>query len=282
MKTLRGVGTATAAAALAVTAAAGCSVTFNPRTHHETRSHTIAGTFPSLRVDGNDGRVEVVGTDSPEIKVVEYLSWSNPNNKPKTERITRDGTLTLKDKCGRAVIGYNGCGVGYRVEIPRATQVDLRTDAGELRVSGLTGNSVRLRGDTGVITVAGVRTRSLTVSSDSGRIEVDGQADTADLHSDSGEIAAAGLRTSRLTAGSGSGLVRLTLTAVPVGVDVRSASGAVQVRLPEHPRGYAFTLTSDAGARKISPALRQDSASPHRVRIGTDSGSIDVAPAPGA
>ncbi|XVQ12427.1 DUF4097 family beta strand repeat-containing protein [Spirillospora sp. CA-255316] len=280
MKTLRGVAVATVTAALAAAVTTGCSVSFNTKTHRETRTHTLTGTFPELRVHGDTGKLEVVGTDTPRVKVVEYLSWSNPNNKPRTSRNVADGTLTLKTQCSRTVIGYNACGAGYRVEIPRATKVDLRTDSGSLRVDGLTGSVMRLHTDSGSIKAENVRTGTLSATAGSGKVKVSGRADSAELHSDSGAVEADGLQTKRVLVRASSGGVRLTLTTVPDSVDVDNDSGAVNLRLPATDKGYAFVLRTDSGARDISPGLRQDNASPHRVRISNDSGAINISPSP--
>ncbi|MFC5744102.1 DUF4097 family beta strand repeat-containing protein [Actinomadura rugatobispora] len=273
---------ATVAAALAAAVTGGCSVSFNTKTHRETRSHTLTGTFPELRVHGDSGRLEVVGTDSPRVKVVEYLSWSNPNNKPRTVRAVRDGTLTLETKCSRTVIGYNACGAGYRVEVPRSTTVDLRTDSGSLRVDGLTGSVMKLHSDSGSVNAENVRADSLSATANSGKVKVSGRADSAELRSDSGAIEADGLQAKRVTARANSGGVRLHLASVPDSVDIDNDSGSVKVLLPTVDKGYAFILRTDSGARNISPALRQDSSSPHRVRISNDSGAINISPAPEA
>ncbi|GAA2422739.1 hypothetical protein GCM10010191_38200 [Actinomadura vinacea] len=281
MKTQRRVAVGIAAAALVALGTTGCNVSFNTETQRETRTHTVKGTFPTFKVNGDGGKLEVVGTDSPDIKIVEYLRWSNSSNKPRTERIVKDGTLTLKSNCNRTVIGHNACGAGYRVEVPRATAVDLNTDSGDLRVSGLTGKSMNLNSDAGSITAEGVRTGALTATANSGSIKITGRADLARIVADAGSIDADGLHTSQITARGNSGAVKLRLTAAPDSVAVTNDSGAIKVELPDVAEGYAFDLKTDSGARDIF-GLRQDSRSKHRVTISNDSGPISVTPTSGA
>mgnify|MGYP001470472543 CR=1 FL=1 len=280
MRTLRGVAVAAAAVA-AATVTSGCNVTFSAETHRETRSHTLSATFTKLRVSADD-KVEVVGTDTPRVRIVEYLSWSNPNNKPRTTRTLRDGTLTLETKCSRVVIGFNGCGAGYRVEVPRATAVDLEAEDASVRVSGLTGDSMRLHSDSGSVIAENIRTKALTVSVNSGGLKVSGHAERAVLRSDSGSVQADGLAGRYVKVRANSGSVRVGLTTVPDNVDIDNDSGSVRLTLPVVDRGYAFTLRTDSGGRTIAPALRRNDASPHRVKVTNDSGAIDITAASAA
>ncbi|GLZ04794.1 hypothetical protein Acsp03_22600 [Actinomadura sp. NBRC 104412] len=276
MKTQRGLAVTAAAVALAATAVAGCSVDFNAGIRHETKSYDIPGSFPTLAIGGDSGRLEVVGTDRSGIRVVERLNWTNKKNKPKTRRTVRNGTLTLDSDCKPGGIGYTACGADFRVEVPRKTAVRLTADSGSVEVSGLTGDSLSLTSDSGSIKAKGIRTKTLTATAESGRIELDGHADTVTLRADSGRIKASGLNAKKVTTRSESGMVSLALTAVPDNVDVQVDSGMVKVVLPQADLGYNIDLTSESGHQSIDSALHRNNRSPHHVKVRTESGMISI------
>ncbi|MFB4313148.1 DUF4097 family beta strand repeat-containing protein [Actinomadura sp. 21ATH] len=282
MKSLtRGVGVLTGVAALtAASVLAGCEVSFSGSTKHETRSYDVPGSFTGLDVQGDNGRIEVFGTDTRTVRIEERVAWSNSRNKPRTNRSVKGDMLTLKTACARQVIGVNGCEISYRIEVPKATMADLHADSGALSVSGLTGDSLRLSTDSGMIEAAGVQTKRLTVEADSGKIKVDGRADVADLSNDSGLIESEGLRTDRLTARSGSGKVAITLLEAPTSVQVDNDSGAVELRVPGD-KAYAISVQTDSGAQRVARSLRRDNSSPHRLRLASDSGLVSVSPLEG-
>ncbi|MFF5260884.1 DUF4097 family beta strand repeat-containing protein [Actinomadura viridis] len=270
----------TGAVALAATAMTGCAVSFDTGSRSETRSYDVPGSFTTLKVTGDSRRLEVTGTDTRVIKVRETRTWSSDKNKPRPRQTSEGGTLSLGFSCARQavqIIGDNRCEIAYRIEVPRAMAVDLRTDSGALVATGLTGASVRLTTDSGSLTARQVRIKDLSASSDSGRIRMDGQAGTARFRTDSGGVEVTGLRAGQVVARSSAGVVRLGLTAAPDGVDVITDSGGVRLGLPGG-QGYALTVTTDSGSRNISPEIRQDGTSRHRVKLRTDSGSVTVSP----
>jgi hypothetical protein len=266
-----------AAALLATTGMAGCEVSFSNSESRETRAYDVPGSFTALKVDGDHGRVEVVGTDSGTVRVEERRSWTNAKNKPRTERTTENGMLSLKTRCAHQVIGFGdrGCEVSYRIEVPEATMADVHSDSGSLSVSGLTGDTLRLEADSGSISAEQVRTKRLSVHADSGKVRISGQADSAELSADSGLIDVDGLRSDRVKVRASSGLVKLNLLKAPSSLDVNNDSGAIKVWLPQE-QAYAIDLSSDSGSQRVSPSLRRDSASPHRVKLNSDAGSITV------
>jgi DUF4097 and DUF4098 domain-containing protein YvlB len=276
VKTLRGMAVTAGAVALAALAVTGCDVEFNPGADSETKTYDIPGSYPSLRINGDSGPVEIVGTDRQGIRVTEHLRWSNENNKPRTERTVRNGTLSLSHKCARNVIGYNACGASYRVEIPRKTAASVHTDSGRLTVSDISGDTVRLSADSGRIEARGLRTKTLHVESDSGRIDLEGQADSVTLSAESGAIDAPALRARTVRASADSGKIELGLTTAPDSIDASAESGLVKLILPDVPEGYAMSLNSDSGGRSIDPELRRNDTSPHSIKVRTDSGLIDI------
>ncbi|MWA06094.1 DUF4097 family beta strand repeat protein [Actinomadura sp. LD22] len=312
MKTLAGAAALAGTMAVASAAVAGCGLSFSR--HAEDRSYTAPAGVAALKVSPGDGSVQITASDSPGIKVTEHLRWSNDRNKPKPRHTVDGRTLSLSAKCGHSVIGSNPCRISYRIQVPRATAVDVRGGAGSIRVTGLAG-PVRLRGDTGAVTATDLRTSSATLSAGPGNVRVTGRAGTADLRTDTGSINAAGLVSDRLTAHAGSGGVRLggRIASVEVRTDtgalradglttdrlavttgtgpialgfarapsvVRATSdtGSVRLRLPAA-QPYAVTLTTDTGGKQVAPGIHQDSAASRHVTIETGSGDISIRPA---
>jgi Putative adhesin len=312
VRTLAGAAALAGSAVLAGAAVAGCGLSFSR--HAEDRSYTAPDGVGALKVSPGDGSVQITASDSPGIKVTEHLRWSNDRNKPEPRHDVAGRTLSLSAKCGHSVIGSNPCRISYRIQVPRATAVEVRGGAGSIKVAGLAG-TVRLHGDTGSVTATDLRTSSATVGADSGNVRVSGRAGTADLRTDTGSITATGLASGRLTARAGSGDVRLGgritsaevrtdtgslradgLTADRLAVETNSGSialglavapsavqattdtGSVLLRLPAA-RPYAVALSTDTGGKQIAPGIHQDSASSRRITVKTGSGGISIKPA---
>ncbi|WP_231336281.1 DUF4097 family beta strand repeat-containing protein [Actinomadura graeca] len=283
--------------------------------HEETTSYDGPANVTRLRVKGGGGRVEIVASDSPGIRVQEKRRWSNDRNKPKTQKATEDGTYSLTAECGRTVIGFGtSCGVSYRVQVPRATSVEIVNGDGAIDVAGLAG-AVRLRTGTGTITAKDLRATSVSMSAGDGALRVSGRAGTADLRTGTGVIDATGLTADRVSARSGDGAIRLSgrattaelrtdtgsidadgltaerlvartgdgrislaLAVPPSNVRATTGTGAIRVRLPDG-QPYRLDLSTDTGGKRVDPAVHSDSASPRHVKLSTGDGDILVSPA---
>ncbi|WP_169806785.1 DUF4097 family beta strand repeat-containing protein [Actinomadura macra] len=303
----------TVLAVLAVTLT-GCGLSVGGR-HEETTSYDGPAGVTKLKVKAGSGRVEIVASDSPGIRVHEKRSWSNERNKPEAEHVVEGGMLSLSAKCGRNVIGWGGaCGVSYRVEVPRSIAVEIVNDDGSINVAGLAG-AVRLRTGTGAITASDLRASTVSISAGDGRLRVSGRVGTADLRTGTGAINATGLTADRVTARSGDGTIRvsgrattaelrtdtgtidadglstdrimartgdgqisLALAAPPSNVRATTGTGTISVRLPGG-QPYKLDLSTGTGGKKIDPAVHNDSASPRLVKLTTGDGSIIVSPA---
>lgn len=312
MRTLAGAAVLAGSAVLAGTALTGCGLSFSR--HTEDRTYTAPDGVDALRVSPGDGSVQITASDSPGITVTEHLRWSNGRNKPQPRHEVGGRTLSLSAKCGHSVIGPNPCRISYRIQVPRATAVEVDGGSGSIRVTGLAG-TVKLHGDTGAVTATDLRTSAATLSAGSGSVRVSGRAGTADLRTDTGSITATGLTSDRLTARAGSGDVRLGgrvtsaevrtdtgalradgltadrlavdtnagtvtigLAAAPSSVQATSDTGSVRLRLPAD-RPYAIALSTDTGGKHVDPGIHQDSTAPRRVTVKTNAGAISINPA---
>ncbi|GAA4100535.1 DUF4097 family beta strand repeat-containing protein [Actinomadura miaoliensis] len=312
MNTLTTVALATGAAAAAALALTGCSVDFG--THRETRAYDVRDAVTTVKLSSSNGRVEIVGSDSPGVHVQERLRWSNSRNKPAPRHSVAGGTLTLGASCGHTVLGPSSCQITYRLRVPRGLAVQVTTDNGAIETTGL-GGRLTLRTDTGSITARDLRAPALSARTEDGSIRISGRADTADLTTDTGGISATALRSGRLTARTADGSIRLTghadtadlttdtgridaaelrsrrldartadggmritLTAPPDSVRARTDTGPIRLILPAE-QSYAITMDSDNGARRIEPGVHNDNRSSRRVNLRTNDGSITVAAA---
>ncbi|RKS76769.1 putative adhesin [Actinomadura pelletieri DSM 43383] len=309
MRTLTITAALTAAAAATLT---GCgNLSFG--THHEDRTYSAPANVTTLKIRGG-GDVQITTSDSPGIKVRERLRWSNDKNKPTLRHVTKGDTVTLSNQCARATIGVTQCGVSYRVQVPKATPVEVDTEDGSITASGL-GGTVKLHSDNGALRVTDLRATSVSLSTNDGAIHASGHAKIADLYSDNGAISATGLTTDRLTArtrdgdidfggratvadvstANGSieaggltsdrltaktdnGSVDLRLTTPPSGVRATSANGTVQVRVPTG-QSYAISASSINGGEQIDSAFRQDSTSGRSIHVRSANGDVAVLPA---
>ncbi|MFJ1703188.1 DUF4097 family beta strand repeat-containing protein [Kitasatospora sp. NPDC088346] len=148
-----------------------------------------------------------------------------------------EATHTVAD--GTLTLGYrcpqDGCGVGYEVRVPAGTEVRVATSTGGVRLSGLTA--------------------AVDAATSTGSIEADGLAGAA----------------VRLTTGTGD--VAVDFAAGPTGVQVRSDTGSVSVRVPGREE-YAVTAGTDTGRVSVSVPRRDDA--PRTITARTGTGDVTV------
>ncbi|SFQ30031.1 MULTISPECIES: DUF4097 family beta strand repeat-containing protein [Actinomadura] len=306
--------TITAGLAAAAAALAGCG-NLSVGTHHENRSYTAPAGVTTLKIKSHGSRVVVTATDTSTIKVSERLRWTNEKNKPKAKHVTDGGTLTLSSECGNQVIGYSGCGVSYRVQVPRSMPVDINGEDGTIVASGLSG-TVRLHSSNGSIDATGLNATAATITSSDGSVRVTGHAGTArlssengtidarglsgdrlsastrdgmirmrgtfpvaDLHTDNGSIDGRGLSGDRITAKSRDGSIDLRFGTAPTAVTATTDNGSVRLHLPPGER-YAIDASTDNGGKRIDPLIRQDSDAKRHIKLSTRDGAITVFPSP--
>ncbi|MBO2448148.1 DUF4097 family beta strand repeat protein [Actinomadura barringtoniae] len=272
MKTLMSV----AVLAGAAIALAGCRVDVNTETHHEDRSYA-APDAKSIKVSGAGGKVEIVGSDSPGIKVEERLTWTSEHRKPEPKHVIQNGTLSLSATCKGHVIGFSNCGVSYKIQVPRDTGLDLHNDDGAVTVSDVQG-AIRVTTDTGSIEANALRATSLYAKTGDGTVRASGEVGSAEFHTDTGSVAATALRTDKLIAGSGDGTLSFGLTQPPNSVKLTADTGDVKLKLPFADVKYALDASTDTG-NVDKNGIPVDSASPHKITIKTGDGNITITPA---
>lgn len=172
----------------------------------EVNSYGVSGSVSTLDLDSRAGEVEV-RTGSGSVSVTETVRYRK--SKPQPTHELRNGTLVLRND------GCAYCSVDYVVELPANATVKVHTDAGAIRLTGLTG-------DVTVDTTAG---------------EIDG-TDLGSAHT---------------TVTSRAGAIKLRYQSAPSTVDAKTSAGAVEIHVPGTDT-YAVDTGTKAGDTTIGVA----------------------------
>ncbi|MFD9812405.1 DUF4097 family beta strand repeat-containing protein [Streptomyces sp. NPDC059080] len=204
----------TCAGAAALTT--GCSGVLGPSKSAE-RTYSVPGDVRTVTATTAGGSIEVVTVDGGgPVRVTEKYTYHD--SRPAPTHSVADGGLTLDASVCRGL--GNNCSVSYRVQVPRATAVDLHTSGGNITVRGTTG-SVAAETSGGDVTLDAVAAR-------------------------------------KARAKTSGGSVSATFTTVPDDVSGTTSGGNVTIRLPRS--SYAVEATTSGGDRKVSvptdPAAR--------------------------
>jgi hypothetical protein len=215
-----------------------------------------------IRLSPGDGDLTVrTGTASGvEIKrVVRYRGKENPNEE--TYRI-EGTTLHLTPDCGPqcsvsyhvvapkgvAVRGENGAG---DVSLTDVAEVDLRVDAGDIRISGASG---AVRAETG--------SGDITLSRISGPVTA---------HADAGNVEGRDLGDGKVQAETGSGDITLTLATVG-SVKARTSSGSIELRVP----AGSYRVRTSPNVPDSQIEVRDDPAATEVLDVQADSGDVTI------
>lgn len=174
-------------------------------------SYEIKDRITRLALRGNAGSVNLHTGDGP-IQIRESYRYSE--NRPKTEHQVEGDTLRLTESgCGSNPVMFQKCEAEYDIRVPAGTVVEIRLDAGSIRVHDLVGD--------------------LTAETDAGRIE------------------GTGLRSGQTRVKSDAGSISLRFAAAPARADAGTNAGRVEIYLPTG-SGYAVDASTDAGDTDVS------------------------------
>lgn len=195
-------------AALGVLVVAGCSLPDYGPTRTAQRTYSVAGTVGALSATTHGGDIEIVPVDGGgPVRVTEKYRYND--RKPSPAHTVNDGRLTLKAaECGMG----RRCEVDYRVLLPRAASVDLRTSGGDITLRGTRG--------------------AIAAETSGGDVEVT-------------DCAARSVR-----AKTSGGNVDLALAAAPDEVSGRTSGGNITIRLPKG--SYAVDASTSGGHRRVA------------------------------
>jgi hypothetical protein len=233
---------------------------------HDHASYPLAGRRLVIEGGGSTSSLRIVAGQAGRVEVDRAVF--HDLQRPKLNQRMEGARLVLGARCPNFVVVR--CEARYDLRVPAGIDLQVRTDSGEVRVSGVQG-SIDLRTDSGHVGVSGAR-ESVDLRTDSGSISLQGGSGTAVLHTDSGSVRATGLRATDVDAASDSGRIAIELLVVPRRVVARSDSGSVQVVVPAGPQAYHVEAKADSGT--VTTALPTDPDSPMRITASSDSGDV--------
>jgi DUF4097 and DUF4098 domain-containing protein YvlB len=204
---------------------AGCALA-GPRMT-DVRSYGIDGPVRALDLVSQAGAVEVRATDgSPHVtETVQYRG-----SLPATSHDLENGTLALRNE------SCTDCSVSYLVEVSARTTVHVHTNAGAIRLTGLSGD-LTIETDAGDIEGTGLGSAHTTVTSQAGKIGLGYQAapSTVDARTDAGSVD-----------------IRVPGTG-PYAVDAGTRAGHTSVGVPTDPNAIRkISAHTDAGAVTVA------------------------------
>ncbi len=224
----------------------GCGLTGQIRT--EDQSQEYAERVSRVEIELDSGDVVFSPATGEVVSVSRRLRWRT--DKPVVTETFEGATMRVSVKCPR----FGTCDVDYGVKVPAAASVFVRTDSGDITLTGMTGGA--------------------DVRADSGNVRLDGAAGTVRAETDSGNIDGSGLLSGDLVAKADSGNIALTFVAVPATVDARADSGNVTLTVPQADGGYRVRADTDSGRRTVTVT---ESADATRTIVATaDSGNVTV------
>ncbi|MFJ3231037.1 DUF4097 family beta strand repeat-containing protein [Streptomyces sp. NPDC086787] len=205
--------------------------------------HAVPGKLTSVRIDNQNGGVEVRGTEGgTKVSVHRHVSYRGDRPESPTYRV-ENGALVLAG-CG------DRCSVDYTVDVPA-----------NLPVTGSTTN-----GDVELSAVGAVK-----VSTSNGSVTVDGSTGQVGLRTTNGDVEAKGLKGGGARAETTNGSVSIAPAAAQ-NVWAKTTNGDVTVTAPTGP--YRVSTRVDSGSRHIS--VPSDPSAAHTLDLTTSSGDITV------
>lgn len=247
-----------------------------------------------LSVEANEGDVIVTGTNSDRVVVRVVMSGS--------ERSLERMTLTTQQKGNDVLVTAkhrNGDWRGWislgsndsnkiSIEVPRGYNVDLRTSAGDLSVSQLTGEAsvktsdgdihvadivgpVHLQTSSGDIELANIKGSVVAISSSGDLLMRDLQGQI-DVKTSDGDINAHRID-GRIAARTSSGDVNVQLLGSNRGVTLDTSSGNIDLRVPKDISAL-LDASSDSGSVRAELAITTTTVSERRLQ-GTINGGGD-------
>ncbi|MEU9134230.1 DUF4097 family beta strand repeat-containing protein [Kitasatospora sp. NPDC048540] len=141
---------------------------------------------------------------------------------------------------GTLTLGYHcpddGCGVGYEVRVPAGTEVRVVNSTGGVRLAGLTA--------------------------------------AVDAETSTGSIEAEALAGAHVRLSTDTGDVRAQFGADPTGVELRSDTGSVSVKVPG---GEEYAVDAGTGTGSVHVSVPRRDAAPRTITAHTGTGDVTVA-----
>ncbi|HYL76220.1 MAG TPA: hypothetical protein VEU96_18565 [Bryobacteraceae bacterium] len=201
------------------------------------KKFTVSGK-PTLRVDANDGSVQIRTWDRKEIEArVTTVGWRlSPDEVRVIDRQTGDRVeveVRIPHRPFSVMFGRRS--IRVEIQVPRELQSDIHTGDGAITVEGLHGETHLSTGDGHID--ADSLDGTLDANTGDGKIRARGRFDLLNLHTGDGsieaEIASGSRMNSAWTVRTGDGHVTLRLpTNFSADLDVHTGDGHIQSDLP--------------------------------------------------
>lgn len=172
-----------------------------------TQRHDVAVT--RVEVESDAGTLQVKAGADGSATVDRELRWTG-DRKPVVTETVEGTTLRITARCPGS--GSDRCEAGFVVTVPAAAAVEAQLQAGNVEVTGLSGQQ--------------------------------------DLSSQAGGVKGSGLGAAVVKAETSAGGVDLVFASAPREVDARSSAGSVSVRVPGGP--YAVTADTSVGSAEVT------------------------------
>jgi hypothetical protein len=218
------------------------------QTDQNDRTYTQAVT--RVEIDSNAGDATLTPGPAGEVKVHKQSTWS-AGSKPQIEESWSGTTLHFKVRCpeGR---GSGECSVDFELSVPPEVSTDLRTEAGILTVTDLTGPT-RLATSAGDVFVEGARGDVL-------------------VRTDKGDVTGTGLRSAKVDIEVQNGDTDLAFASVPKTVKSVTQAGDVQLVVPKG----AYAVQASAQSDDVNLGFESDPAATSTITATVQAGRVDI------
>ena len=225
---------------------------------------------PEVEVDANDGDVEIsVGSSQQvEARVITHGVKMNDNLQITGSQFGNRVEIKLH-KTAQVCLGFCFQSIRFEIRVPRESDLNVRTDDGNIRVDSVRGN-LQLEtgdGDVRLHDVEGL----LHADTHDGNVDVRGRFELLNLHTGDGnidaEVSAASAPQPGWMLRTGDGNVRLRLPdTLGMDLDARSGDGKVRVDFP-------MTTSSAAQENSVRAKINGGGIS---IELRTGDGDIQV------
>jgi hypothetical protein len=230
----------------------------------------IPGPVGKLSVDAGAGADITVVRELSTMPLVTIDSTVKGSIHAPALRAVKEGTEGRSNgNCPE--ISFGPCHARIMIRVPADTEVDIRAGSGDITVNGLDGK-VKLETGSGDVNATGL-TGEADLHTSSGDVNVRALRGVTTLKTGSGDINGEDLTARELIADTASGDVELDYAHAPTVVDASTASGDVDISVPE---GDAYRVESDPGSGDQRLNVRTDPAAARIIRAQTSSGDVTV------
>lgn len=185
-----------------------------------------------LDLEVDSGPAVIEGSSAPSIQV-RRIDSDAFGHAARERRTLTGGVLHIESRCPRVVVG--SCGASYEVAVPESVTVHVRTRAGDVRITGFSGNA-SVQTASGDIDIEAYCGFDLSASSETGSVHVATACAPQELDLSTGSGDAAALVPPgryRVLAGSGTGQAHVSGVIrdarAPFTLSVHSGRGSVTI-----------------------------------------------------